>query len=139
MERTIDWNDTLSFQSSMTNSSPALHGAVVEASLTWMEIFVGLGSIVKDTENINKIHKQFDHMLFGYSEVFSVPDSIFQEMITTMVDSEMMEWIDSENVELSDTGVDYLKKNWFIDRSVFTRARAECETLASRNAKGIYE
>lgn len=77
MGRINDWNNSLSFQSEMTNTSFISNNAVIEVTLTWLEIFVGLASIAKNTENINEINTLFNHMLFGYSEAFSVPDSVF--------------------------------------------------------------
>ena len=138
MEGITDWNGKLSFQSEMTMPDPVHCDAVITVSLTWLEIFVGLATIIKDTKNIDKIHKQFDHMLFGTSEVFRVPNSVFNEMIASLVGSEMVEWVDSTNVRLCYYGIDFLMQNWLIDRSVYLNTRTKCDklVLSLRNEGG---
>lgn len=129
MGRINDWNNRLSFQSEMTNTSIISNNVVIEVTLTWLEIFVGFASIVRNTESINEIKMMFNHMLFGYSETFSVPDSVYREIITSLVDLEVMEWIDSNNVRLSQYGRDFLIQNWLIDRSVYLNTRIKSNKL----------
>lgn len=62
----------------------------------------------------------------------------FSEIITSLVDSEMLEWIDSNNVRLSHYGREFLIQNWLIDRSVYlnTRTKSNKLVIALRNEEG---
>lgn len=130
MQRIKDWNGKFTIVSEMINKS-VKQGIRIEASLTWLEIFVGMATIVKDTEGLVEIHEQFNHMLFGYNNAFTISDSLFQEIIQTLIYSEMLELIDANNVRLTYYGIDFLMQNWLIDRSVYANTRLESDSKAA--------
>ena len=129
MGKIEDWNIKVSFQPEMTKPILDCCDAGVDVSLTWLEVFIGTASIVKDTENLEEIQKQFNHMLFGYSDVFQVPKPVFEDIITTFSDSELMEMIDTKNIRLSCYGKDFLLKHCLIDRSIYLNTRSRFNKL----------
>ena len=130
MDRIQSWEDKITIKASKAESYKESVGECPEATLTWLEVFVGIASLVKNELSIENVHYFYNRMLFGYYRVFIVPDSVFYELIGSLVESGMMEWFDVNRLRLSPSGMTCLIRNWLIDRSVYSNTRLSGDRLA---------
>lgn len=129
MDKIHSWNEKKTIRSEITKEFQGRIEESPEATLTWLEIFVGIATIVKDEQSLEDAHRQFNHMLLGYSEAFKVPDPVFEEMISAMITTGRMEMNESGDIRLSHSGEVLLMQNVLIDRKVFLQTRIKSDRL----------
>ncbi len=138
MDKIQSWEEKITIKSEIASKYKGCNYVTPNASLTWLEVFVGVATIIKSEQSIEKARRQYSHMLFGYTEAFIFPEAIFNELISILIESEMIERIDSHNVRLSYYGIVFLMHNWLIDRSVYSSTRLQSDVLAKviKNEQG---
>ena len=121
----FDWNTRLEFLA--RSGFPEYESIFIPVSITYLEVFIGLGAIIKAYSERREVRRKYDQMLLGFTDTYHIPDSIYEVIVGTFVSLGLIECTD-EKIEFTVEGVDFYLKNWMTtDMCVYTIKRWDVE------------